>query len=83
MGLVVTYWGSNAGTRAFDILVDGKVIATQRLNRIKPERFVDVVYPIPPELTKGKTKITVRSQAHPNRIAGGVFGLPTVRMKTE
>ncbi len=83
MALVVTYWGSDAGPRAFDILVDGKVIATQRLNRIKPERFVDVVYPIPPELTKGKTKITVRFQAHPNRTAGGVFGLRTVRMKTE
>ncbi len=83
MELVVTYWGSDAGPRVFDILVDGKIIATQRLNRIKPEKFVDIVYPIPPELTKGKTKVTVRFQAHPNSIAGGIFGLRTVRAKSD
>ncbi len=83
MELVVTYWGSDAGPRVFDILVDGKIIATQRLNRIKPERFVDIVYPIPPEVTKGKTKVTVRFQAHPKNTAGGIFGLRTVRAKSD
>lgn len=81
MALVVTYWGSDTGSRVFDIVVDGKVIATQRLRRDKPERFFDVTYPIPLELTKGKTKVTVRFQAHPDAIAGGVFGVRTVRAK--
>ncbi len=79
MELVVTYWGSDAGARVFDIIVDGKVIATQRLSRDRPNRFFNVVYPIPHELTKGKTKVTVRFQAHPKAIAGGVFGIRMVR----
>jgi hypothetical protein len=68
MELVVTYWGSDAGARVFDIIVDGKVIATQRLQRNKPGQFFDVTYPIPIELTKGKEKVTVRFQAHPNAL---------------
>ncbi|MCX7969705.1 MAG: glycoside hydrolase family 127 protein, partial [Armatimonadetes bacterium] len=81
MELVVTYWGDDGGIRFFDIVVDDKVIATQRLRRDKPGRFFDVVYPIPPELTKGKTKVTVRFQAHPKAIAGGIFGLRMVKAK--
>jgi len=83
MELVVTYWGSDAGARVFDILVDGKVIATQRLQRNKPGQFFDVTYPIPIELTKGKEKVTVKFQAHPKCIAGGIFGLRMVRAKAQ
>ena len=83
MELVVTYWGSDAGARVFDILVDGKVIATQRLQLNKPGQFFDVTYPIPIELTKGKEKVTVRFQAHPKCIAGGIFGLRMVRAKAQ
>jgi len=83
MELVVTYWGSDAGARVFDILVDGKVIATQRLQRNKPGQFFDVTYTIPIELTKGKEKVTIRFQAHPKCIAGGVFGVRMVRVKTQ
>ncbi|MFA0735858.1 MAG: hypothetical protein OGMRLDGQ_002358 [Candidatus Fervidibacter sp.] len=83
MELVVTYWGSDAGARVFDIIVDGKVIATQRLQRNKPGQFFDVTYPIPIELTKGKEKVTVRFQAHPKCIAGGVFGVRMVRAKAQ
>jgi DUF1680 family protein len=80
MELQCGYWGSDGG-RVFDILVDGQKIATQKLEKNKPNAFVDVCYPIPQELTKGKEKITVKFQAHPNSTAGGVFGCATVKPK--
>ena len=77
--LVLTYWGSDVGGREFDILVDGSQIATQTLNNNRPNRFFDVLHPLPDALTRGKEKVTVRLQAHPGRIAGGLFGARTVR----
>jgi len=71
--LRVTYWGSDGGTRAFDILVDGAKIATERLEAKHPEEFYDEVYAIPQGLSKGKNKVTVRFQAQPGNTAGGVF----------
>jgi hypothetical protein len=77
--LVLTYWGSDVGGREFDILVDGTKIATQTLQNNRPNRFFDVLHPLPDALTHGKEKVTVRLQAHPGRIAGGLFGARTVR----
>jgi len=70
-----TYWGGEGGRRTFDILVDGKKLATQTLANNKPGEFFTVVYPIPAELTRGKQKVTVRFQGHERSLAGGVFGL--------
>jgi len=71
--LVCTFWGSDAG-RTFDILVDGQKIATQTLNRSTPGEFFDVEYKIPATLTREKGKVTVKFQARPGGVAGGVFG---------
>jgi len=79
MQLWCTYWGSDRGGRMFDILVDGKKVATQVLNNNQPGSFFDVLYPLPLDCTAGKEKVTVRFQAHPGRLAGGVFGLRTLR----
>jgi hypothetical protein len=76
---MLTYWGSDGGNRVFDILVDGKVIATQRLTASKQGEFIDVVHDLPKEATKGKGKVVVRVQAHPGAMAGGVFGVRTLR----
>jgi hypothetical protein len=70
--LRVNYWGDDDG-RIFDILVDGKRVATQELRHSRPGQFFDAVYRIPAELTKGKAKITIRFQAHTGSCAGGVF----------
>jgi hypothetical protein len=75
MTLVCTYWGGDVPPRRFDVLVDGTKIASESLNRNKPGEFFDVEYPISPELTRGKRQITVKFQAHPGNVAGGVFGL--------
>jgi hypothetical protein len=72
--LLVTYWGSDAGGRVFDILIDGRKLATQTLENNWPGVFHDQVYPLPKELTEGKTAVTVKFQAHPGQTAGGIFG---------
>lgn len=77
--LLCTYWGSDGGPRQFDILVDGEEIGTQRLVQNNPGEFFDVAYSIPARLTEGKQRVTVRFQAHPNAMAGGVFGLRVLR----
>lgn len=77
--LVVTYWGSDAGKKEFDICIDGERIATQVLERIRPGEFADVAYAIPEALTKGKESVTVSFVAHRGTTAGRVFGCRTVR----
>ena len=74
-----TYWGSDAGGRVFDILVEGTVIGTQTLDNTHPGQFFDVEYPIPARLVAGKSSITVRLQAKPGMRAGGLFGCRMMR----
>ena len=75
--LACAYWGGDAG-RAFDILVDGVRIATQKLTGERPGDYVRVVYPLPQTLTQGKGKVTVQFVAHPGSTAGGVFDCRTI-----
>lgn len=79
--LLVTYWGSDAGGREFDILIDGQKLATEKLESNKPGQFYDQMYPLPRELTANKTSVTVKFQAHPGRMAGGVYGCAIVKAK--
>ena len=74
-----TYWGSDAGSREFDIVVDGKVVAMQVLNNDRPGQFFDVDYPLPAALTQGKSSLTITLRAKPGRIAGGLFGCRLLR----
>jgi uncharacterized protein len=73
--LWVTYWGSDGGNRVFDILIDDRKLATQRLQNNRPDRFYEEVYRLPPEMTTGKASVTVKFQAQPGSTAGGVFGV--------
>ena len=77
--LVCTYRGSEGPLRAFDVMIDGEVIANQSLE-IHPGELFDFEYPIPENLTKGKRKVTVTFRAHPGAIAGAVFDVRTVRL---
>jgi hypothetical protein len=70
--LRVTYWGSDVG-RVFDVLIDGKKIATQKLQDNRPNQFFDEVYRLPVEWTRDKKQVTMRFQAHAGSTAGGVF----------
>jgi hypothetical protein len=77
--LLATYWGSDAGHREFDILVDNTRVATEKLQHNRPGVFYDATYPVPVELTRGKKNVTVRFQALPGRTAGGVFEVRALR----
>lgn len=77
--LSLTYWGSDAGARTFDVLVDGELVETRTLSNTLPGKFFEVEIPLSTELTRGKEQITVRFQAHPGNFAGGVFGVATMR----
>ena len=79
LDLICTYWGSDTGNRVFDILVDGTKIASETLNGSAPGRYFDAVYPIAAALTAGKTQVTVRFQAKPGAMAGGLFGCRLVQ----
>ncbi|NIO11260.1 MAG: hypothetical protein GTO40_25900, partial [Deltaproteobacteria bacterium] len=65
MALVVTYYSGERGRggASFDILVDGKHIGHQEVERSSPARFFDVEYPIDADIIKTKKKVTVRFQA--------------------
>ena len=76
--LVCTYWGSDAG-RVFDILIDGEKLATETLDNSRPNHFFDKIYALPKRLTRGKTKVTIKLQAHPGNTAGGVLGVRMVK----
>jgi hypothetical protein len=78
VALLCTYWGSDVG-RTFDVLVDGRKVATQKLQDNQPGEFFDVEYAVPPELTKGKEQVTVKFIAPGGGTAGGVFGLATLK----
>ncbi|GAB4516615.1 MAG: glycoside hydrolase family 127 protein [Amphiplicatus sp.] len=71
--LQATYWGGER-ERVFHIFVDGTRIATQTLDGAHPWRFIDVDYPIPPELTAGKTSIRIRFEPESGYSAGPAFG---------
>ena len=80
VSLVCTWWGGERpGNRIFDIFVDDQLLVAEKLPDDRPDRFYDRTYPLPPELTRGKTKVTIKLVARENRSTGGVFGMRTVR----
>ena len=73
--LQATYWGDERD-KLFDVLVDGKKIATQALDGTHPGDFFAVDYPIPEELSHHKNEVTVRFEpANDHTRCGPVFGI--------
>ena len=70
--LMARYWGGDAGKRTFDILVDNRLIATESLKGGKAG-FMNVEYPVPSELIRGKASVCVTFKAHSGNIVGGVY----------
>lgn len=71
--LVVTYWGGDGG-RSFDILADGKLLATQELKAEKPGEFIEKRYAIPADVLTAAAngRVTIKFVAKV-WVAGGVF----------
>jgi len=83
MALVVTYNHDEWQERAFDILVDGQRLASQRLERRGPLRFFDQEYPVPAAMVKDRAKVTVKFQAASGKEIGAVYGLRMIRADAE
>jgi len=83
MTLIATYHDEERATRTFEILVNGVRVGQQSIERHRPGNgsrgFFEVEYAIPPELVKGKQKVTVRFQATGSNETAAVFGLRMVR----
>ena len=80
VGLVVEYWGGFPGSKTFDILVNGELIATENISNKKDGEFILIQYDIPENITIGKNKVTVRFEAHPRNMAGPVFGVRIIKI---
>jgi DUF1680 family protein len=75
--LACGYRGSEGRRRSFDVIVDGRTVATESLE-YHPTEQIDREYVMPETFTQGKDRITVRFQAHPDAIAGAVIEVRTV-----
>jgi len=86
MALQVTYFGSEGAVyeegrrveRQFNILIDGNVIAQQKLESERPEQLFEVLYEIPNDLSSVKEKVEVKFVPAAGGIAGGVYGIRMV-----
>lgn len=89
MYLLITYFGSDSALyvdgelldREFEILVDGVVIANQKLNANQPGRLFDVCYEIPSVLTNEKDMVVVKFSSKAGKAAGGIYGIRIINKR--
>ena len=79
MAVVVTYNSDEWSKRTFDILVDGKKIGEQVVEKSGEPHFFDAEYAIPADLVKDKQKVTVRFEATDGSQIARVFGVRMIR----
>lgn len=77
--LRLTFAKADAGRR-FDVLVNGKLLAEVTLDAKANEEIYTVDYPIPEAMRQAaKGKLSVRFEAKPGSVAGGLYGLRLLR----
>jgi DUF1680 family protein len=79
MGLVVEYWGGFPGSKTFDILIDGKLLATENISNKSDGQFIDEIYEIPDAMTIDKTSVKITFKAHKGNMAGPIFSVRTIK----
>jgi hypothetical protein len=79
MALVVEYWGGFPGSRTFDILLDGRILATENTSNKADGEFISEQYDIPDEWTVDKTSVTVTLKPQDGHRAGPVFTIRTIQ----
>ena len=72
--LVCTYWGGDKD-REFEVIVNGRKLATQKLDGGKPGTYFEASHPLPEECLSGQQNLNVRFQGTGRGRTGGVFGL--------
>lgn len=77
--LRLTFAKADAGRR-FDVLVNGKMLVEVTLDANAKEDIYSVDYPIPEAMRQAaKGKLSVRFEARPGSVAGGLYGLRLLR----
>lgn len=76
--LMLTYIGDDKDRR-FDILVNGRKIATEEWKGGITGKFYNRTYTLPGDLIEHAQKITVRIEANYGKTAGRIFGARTIR----
>jgi hypothetical protein len=81
MTLIVTYHSDDRrGTpAAFEIQVDGTLVARENIRLTDPPRFYDVEYAVPAELVRDNEQVTLRFQAAEGSQIATVFGVRVIR----
>ncbi len=79
MTLIVTYHRDEWRRRTFDLKVDGSLLGSQVIEARGVPGFFEVAHPLPPEVVRGKKKVTIRFDATQGNEIGAVFGLRMVR----
>ena len=75
--LKCTYSGGDKEC-AFDILIDGQLLAQESMTGGKDTEFVDAKYPISADLIHGKKKVSVMFRARGGKSTGQLFGCEIV-----
>ena len=79
--LMVRYWGNESCTRTFDIMIDDEKLVTENIaGKWKKDEFVNVKYPIPDSMVKGKKEFRLTFKAESGMV-GGIFGVRLLRNK--
>jgi DUF1680 family protein len=73
--LVATYNTDQRRARSFDVLIDGRKIASESQPQSSVSKFYENEYVIPPELMRHKEKLTVRFEAANGLEVTPVFGV--------
>ena len=80
--LTMTYWGKDNRNSTFHIMIGDTVIATEDINKYKENRFYEIDYKIPLELTKDQKRITfVLKEAKPDNNIGPFYLARITRVK--
>jgi hypothetical protein len=61
----------------FDVMIDGETLATEHFQA--EGELVEAEYPIPPEMTQGKTRVSAMFEAHPEKSTGRLMRCLVVR----
>lgn len=73
--LICRFWGDESADCDFDILIDNNYLCSVNLDRKMCLTYVDDIYTIPIEWTRGKDKIKVTFRSQKGKKAGGLYEL--------
>lgn len=79
VALAVEYWGGSTGAKTFDILADGKLLATENIADKKPGEFINILYQLPDEISMTENKVVITFKPHEGHRAGPVFAVRTIK----